>query len=287
MTPEEIQAAADAKAKADAEAAAKAEADAKAKADADAATAAAAAKAEADAKAKADAEAAAARGNQPTEAEAKLIKELMQTKEKARQATDALKAYEGIDAVKVRELMAEKAEAERKDLEKRGEYDRLVKQMGESHAKEQGALKEQLTAREKREAELQAQIDALTVGQAFAGSKVIADEIALPLNKVKSLYGAHFEYKDGAVVGFDKPAGAKDRTMLVDSTGNALAFDAALKKVIEADPDKDALLKSKARSGAGSSTQSRGAQRADTTGESKLTGKDRIAESLRKKPLAK
>jgi hypothetical protein len=282
MTPEEIQAAADAKAKADAEAAAAAEAAAKAKAEADAAAA-----AEAEAKAKAEAEAAAARGNQPSDAEAKLLKELMAEKAKAKQATESLKAYEGIDPVKVRELMKAQQDAERAELEKRGEYDRLVKQMGESHAKEQGVLKEQITARDSRVAEMQAQIDALTVGQAFAGSKVIADEIALPLNKVKSLYGAHFEYKDGAVVGFDKPAGAKDRTMLVDSTGNALAFDAALKKVIEADPDKDALLKSKARSGAGSSTQSRGAQRADTTGESKLTGKDRIAESLRKKPLAK
>jgi hypothetical protein len=54
------------------------------------------------------------------------------------------------------------------------------------------------------------------------------------------------------VVAYDKPAGATDRTVLVDGSGNPLSFDKAIERIVDADPDRDTLRKSKMRAGAGS-----------------------------------
>lgn len=97
-------------------------------------------------------------------------------------------------------------------------------------------------------------ISELTVGSAFAQSQFIRDELALTPSKTRVVYGNHFEFVDGKVVAFDKPAGAANRTPLVDAQGEPLAFEAALKKIVDADPDRDQLLRSKMKQGAASTT---------------------------------
>ncbi|HHJ4449796.1 TPA: hypothetical protein ACQJMR_005500, partial [Raoultella ornithinolytica] len=73
--------------------------------------------------------------------------------------------------------------------------------------------------------------------------------------KARVIYGSHFEIgEDGQVVGYDKPAGAKDRAVLVDGQGNPLAFESAIERILRADPEADALLRSEAKQGAHSKT---------------------------------
>ncbi|MCY1309996.1 hypothetical protein D9M70_601460 [compost metagenome] len=71
-------------------------------------------------------------------------------------------------------------------------------------------------------------------------------------SKARVIYGQHFDLVDGKVVGYDKPRGAANRTALVDSLGEPVQFEEALRKIVEADPDKDHLLKAKVKPGAGS-----------------------------------
>jgi hypothetical protein len=196
------------------------------------------------------------------------------------QANARLKDFDGIDAAQVRALLKEKADAELAKLEAKGEWDRLKQQMADQHAADIAARDQAMTAAQSQVSELQSQIAELTVGNAFGQSKFIADELTLSVAKARRIYGAHFEFKDGAVVAYDKPAGAKERTVLVDSKGEPLSFDAALSKLVDGDPDKDTLIKSKLRAGAGSSTNPAAAPSAKPGVNAPLTGRAKIAAGL-------
>lgn len=228
-----------------------------------------------------------------SDSDAKLLKELMAQKNRAKElaaelegAKKLLSDFDGVDPAKARKLLADEEEAARKAAEARGEYDRLLAQMGERHQTEQAALNGRLSEAQTTVSALQREIAELTVGSAFSGSAFVNSDLTLTATKARVIYGPHFEYKDGKVVGYDKPAGASDRTMLVSSTGEALSFDEALRALVEKDPDRDRLLRGKAKAGAGSATATKGAKAAtelaEKSAESKLTGAAKIAAGLKK-----
>jgi hypothetical protein len=221
---------------------------------------------------------------QPSDAEAKLLKEVMEKKDAIKKTQEALEAankklkdFDGIDPVEIRKLMDERKAAEEKKLAAQGEWEALKKQMNEAHQKDISAKHTEIQELANKSKTLSEQIANLTVGNTFAHSKFIQEELALTTTKARVVYGAHFDYVDGKVVGFDKPAGEKDRTMLVDGKGEALAFEDAISKIVEADPDH--MLRSKAKPGAGSGTQSRGGKVPET--QTKVTGRERIVEALK------
>ena len=70
---------------------------------------------------------------------------------------------------------------------------------------------------------------------------------------MQKIYGEHFEVgEDGKMVAYDKPSGAKERTKIVDRDGNPASFDVALQRIIDSDPDKDTIIRSKVREGSDS-----------------------------------
>lgn len=204
-------------------------------------------------------------GTSVTDAEAKLLKEVMEKKGKLKQAEEKvatletrLREFDGIDPAAVRALLKEKQDAETAQLEARGEFSRVKEQMVEAHGRELTSVREQLSAANAESARLAGVIAELTVGNAFASSNFIKEELTLPVNKARTLYGAHFEFKEGKVVAYDKPAGSAERTVLVDGKGDPLSFEEALNKIVSSDPDRDQILKSKIKTGAGSKTHATG-----------------------------
>lgn len=246
-------------------------------ADADAA---AKAKADADAKASATADAEAARKAATTET-AKLAKA-----EAARKAAEAdlaaarkdLERYKGIDPDKVRALQASEEAAEEAARLKRGEFDQVKKQMVDKHQSEMAQEAAKLAESAAKLDSLQTTIENLTVGNSFSASAFLASDTVLTGSKARKLYGDHFDVVEGEVVGFDKPRGAKGRAPLVDGSGANLGFEAALKFVINADPEKEMLLRAKGAPGAGSDAGKRAVEKAK-----KPTGSptDRMAAILR------
>jgi hypothetical protein len=262
-----------------------------------------AAKATADAAAAAEAERlaaeAAAKAKEPalTDTEAKLLKEAMKAKKDlkaAKEAADAasarLAAFGDVDPDEVKALVeakraneAAQAEAERTAAEKRGEYDRLLKQ-----------TRDEAEARVKAQADradaLQAQIDEaaqrekdLVIGMNFNGSKFLSENTVLSGPKARKLFGEHFEIEDGEPVAYDKPRGAKERTPIVDTkTGAPLAFDAALEKIMKGDPDFEGLAKSKLKPGA-SSTAATHAANTQTQAKKPPRGSAIIANNLKRR----
>jgi len=218
---------------------------------------------------------------------AALLREVMEKKNKLREAEkkaaealEQLKKFEGIDPDKVRELLRREAEAERQAAEAKGDFERVKAMMVEEHEREKKALQERIAQLEAETGSFRSTINELTIGNSFATSSYIRDSLTLTPTKARALYASHFELQDGRVVGYDKPAGAKDRTMLVGADGNPLSFDAAMKKIIEADPDKDTLIKAKVTPGSGSTHS--GQQPTKTTKPSIGFGVDRIRASFEK-----
>ncbi len=123
--------------------------------------------------------------------------------------------------------------------------------MAEEHEK---AVKD----KESRLAELQGVVDTLnsringmTVSTNFAASRFIAEETLLSAAKAQKLFGDHFEIEDGRMVPYDAPRGAAKRSPLVDARGEPLAFDEAIKRIVESDADRDIILKAKSKPGTG------------------------------------
>ncbi|ESM42876.1 hypothetical protein L400_04667 [Enterobacter hormaechei] len=194
---------------------------------------------------------------------ADLLKENMKRKEKERTLADQLAQYGDIDPARARQLLeAEQAaetarrEAEQAELERRGEFDAVKKQMIEAHQTELAQRDERYSALESENAALKAQLVEMTVGASFSGSAFLRDKVLMTPAKARVIYGSHFEVgEDGSVVGFDKPAGQKERAVLVDGEGKPLPFESAIERILRADPEADALLRSEAKQGAGSNSK--------------------------------
>lgn len=170
-------------------------------------------------------------------------------------AREALKQFEGIDPVAVKKLLNDQKTAEEKALAAAGDWERLKTRMAEEHSREITALQAQLAEANSKISNTVSTINDLSVGTQFSQSKFIIEEMTLTPAKARVIYGDHFDVEDGKVVGYDKPKGAANRTAMVDQYGNPVSFEEALKKIVEADPEKDELLKSKIKPGAGSESK--------------------------------
>lgn len=217
------------------------------------------------AQAAADAAALAAGKKAPSDEEARLLKENMKKKgELAKSAEDIgklqaqLKAFEGIDPEAIRKMLGEQKNAEDKQLEAKGDYERLKQRMAEEHVKEVKTLQDQLLEIQGKLGKATGTINELSIGTQFGQSKFIGEELTLTASKAKVIYAEHFDLEDGKIVGYDKPRGATSRTALVDQYGNSVAFDEAMRKIVDADPEKDYLLRSKAKPGASSDSKKGG-----------------------------
>lgn len=255
----------------------------------DAAAKAAAEKAEADAAAAA----AAGEGNddgkpKPSDREAELLKDVMKQKDAnktLKAQLDALsKQLDGVDLEEYRTIKAQQAEAteaakkaEQDRLLKEGEFDKVKEQMLAQHNEALDAVKSQLTEKDEKLAQANKIIEELTIGSGFSASKFITESTIYTPSKARRLYGEHFDVVDGKVVAYDQPRGVEGRTPLVDAAGKPVDFDTAMKRIIEADPEKDDILLSDLKSGANSDPSRGGKQEKNDTPKS---ARDKISNGI-------
>lgn len=216
-----------------------------------------------------------------------LLGEVMKKKTKLSDNERTLKEYGDISPAKARELLeierkaeASRIDAERAAAEKAGDFERVKEMMADQHRLEVEALNARLNGTQTRESELVTTINELTVGNSFSGSIFIRDNLTLSSAKTRVLYGDHFDTEGGKVTAYDKPRGAANRTALVDSHGNPLDFEASIERIILGDPDKDSILKSKMRKGAGSRHQNLDTDEIKKSGDDELYGASRISATI-------
>lgn len=241
----------------------------------------------------------------PSDAEAVLLKDVMKWKGKAQDAdakistlndeianlkassTELQTALGGLDVEAIKALVKQQKDAEVADLEKKGDYDRIVAQMKDENEREIQKYEAKTTELAGQIEELQKQLDGraqeieqMTVGRSFSESEFIREQSVLPASVARREFGSNFEYEDGQIVGYDKPAGEKDRTKLVDGAGRPLSFDEALTRLYERHPDSKSLVRSKAKPGAGSTTET---QTGNTSDSTPLSGVEKIRLGLQGK----
>lgn len=177
------------------------------------------------------------------------------------EATNKLKSFDGIDPAKIKELIESEAKAKeeaekarREQIEKSGDIEKIKKMMAEDHARQVAEIQKQVEANKTQLDSAQKVIEDLTVGSAFSQSQYIAKELVLTPAIARQVYANHFDVVNGKIVPFDKPRGEAGRTQLVNASGNTLSVDEALKKLVEASPDRDKLVRSTIKPGAGSHT---------------------------------
>ncbi len=217
---------------------------------------------------------------------AALLREVMDKKAKlatadaaTAAATAALAAYNGVDPKKVQDLLKKEAEAEAAAALAKGDFETLKTMMAAEHARDIAALQAQIATLTEKTTGSDKVIDGLTMGAAFANSKFILENLIVSPSKARTIYGAHFEMKDGKMVGYDKPAGETGRAMLVTATGEPMDFEVALERIVAADPDKKDMTKVKVIPG--STSKSTVANAADKSGDKpQLHGVSRISAGL-------
>lgn len=194
----------------------------------------------------------------PTDAEAKLLKELMERKasEKALKAQiDALTGSLGdLKADDVAKLVQEKKDRERADLEKRGEYDRILEQVKGEHSKTVEALKAEIESLKGETSKRADELVELTVGRSFSESQFIRDRSVLPASIARREFGSYVDLVDGAPVVYDKPRGQAERTPIVGADGKPKSFEEGIAQLYEKHPESKSLLKALGNPGAGSHT---------------------------------
>lgn len=195
----------------------------------------------------------------PSDSEAKLLKEAMKWKDKARDAEKAFKAIQeqlgDIDPATARKLAEEAKDRQRTELEKKGEYDRILQQMRDENKKLIDAKDTQLSDVQTQLAEAHNKIKDLTVGTQFRSSEFIAKQSTLPPTIAQKEFGDYFEFEDGQMVPYNKPRGDAERTPLVDVDGNPKSFDKAIAELYAQHPEAKSLIKTTVKAGAGSKNQ--------------------------------
>jgi hypothetical protein len=176
-------------------------------------------------------------------------------------AREATAKFDGIDpevarenARKIEEAAAAAREAEEAKARAEGNFERLRELQNEEFEARLAALTEERDAARAEVVDLRTTAQKATVSKTFASSEFFSKETILSVSKAERLYGDFVEIEDGEVVVYDAPRGTAKRAKVMDARGNPLAFDVAIKKVVDAEPDKDTILKSKVNPGGGSKT---------------------------------
>ena len=215
--------------------------------------------------------------------------ELNARDEELTQLKNQLKEF-GTDASTVKEMLAERKKAEEDALLAEKNYDELKSRMADEHAK---AIKElsEASGQEKSELEkaLKKQVainNELLVSNAFSNSTYVQKNLLITAPKARKLYEDHFEIEEGKLVGYSAPNTAGKRVPLVDASGEPKTFDEAIEEIVSKDPDKDSIIRSKAKAGSRSKS-SPDAKGSDTPRESNLFGVTKIAAARAKQKSQK
>lgn len=183
---------------------------------------------------------------------ANLLKEVMAKKAK-------LQEYEGINAEEAKKLLEEKKKAEEaqkkaemEQAEKENNWEAVKKQMNEQHEAQKNELQKQIDSLREQIAQNQKEKETLLINNKFEESRFIRENLVLSPNKTRALYGSYFDVEGNELVAYNAPKGSANRARLVDVNGNNLTFDKAIEKIVNLDPDKNTLLKSKVHVGSGS-----------------------------------
>lgn len=186
--------------------------------------------------------------------------EAREHRERAEAAEKALKAFDGIeDAAAARKALETFKNLDQKKLVDAGEVERLKGDINK-------AWQEKLDAEAKRAQTLEQQLHGEIVGGAFARSKFITENLAIPADMAQAFFGRYFKVEEGKLRAVDVNGNPiHSRT----NPGSPASFDEAIEFHVESYPSKTSILKATQGAGSGAPTggTSHGGGKTITRGE--------------------
>ena len=156
-----------------------------------------------------------------------------------------VKAFEGLDPVKVKEALGIVQNLDAKKLVDAGEVDKVKAEITDALKKTYEPQIQQLTT--ERDA-VQQQLHSELIGGGFARSKFIQDNIAVPMDMIQATFGKNFQIENGKVVA----VGADGQKIYSRARpGEVADFDEALESLVGGYQHKDSILKGGQGSGGG------------------------------------
>ncbi|MFA7308198.1 MAG: DUF6651 domain-containing protein [Hyphomicrobium sp.] len=169
-------------------------------------------------------------------------------RERAEAAERTLKTFEGLDAAKARDALEKLSTIDQKKLIDAGEVEKVKAEI-------QKALEVKIADAEKRATDLEGQLYSEKIGGAFKSSEFIKNKIAIPSEFVESRFGNNFKIEDGKVVAFDQNG---NKIYSAAKPGELADFDEALSILVNANPQRDNILKGTGSNGTGAKTSNGG-----------------------------
>ena len=156
-----------------------------------------------------------------------------------------VKAFEGLDPVKVKEALGIVQNLDAKKLVDAGEVDKVKAEITDALKKTYEPQIQQLTT--ERDA-VQQQLHSELIGGGFARSKFIQDNIAVPVDMIQATFGKNFQIENGKVVA----VGADGQKIYSRTRPGGIAdFDEALETLVGGYQYKDSILKGSQSQGGG------------------------------------
>lgn len=163
-------------------------------------------------------------------------------RERAEAAEKSLGAFSGLDdPAAARKALETVAALDQKKLIDAGEVERVRAEIAKGF---EAKLSEERAAREAAESQLYSE----KIGGNFARSKLIADRLAIPSDLVQARFGSAFKVENGEVIAYDAQG---QKIYSRARPGELATFDEALEVLVDAYPNRDAILRSSGASGGG------------------------------------
>lgn len=205
-------------------------------------------------------------------------------RERAEEAENKLKAYEGIeDPDKAREALETVANLDSGALVSAGKVKEIqdaARQAAEERVLLAGKAAEQRIKDITGERDgLQSELHSEKVGGAFNRSKFITEKCSIPVDLVQHRFGNHFKVEGKDVVGYDS---AGNKIYSRAKPGELAGFEEAIEIIIDAYPYKEQILAGTNNSGGGSEHATGGRPARAQKGDMGGTHKERV-EALKSK----
>lgn len=168
--------------------------------------------------------------------------EAKEQREAKEAALEKLKQYEGLDAAKAREALEKLKAIDEKQLLDMGKVDELKQQITNN-------FQTQLNEKETALKELQTKYDDMLIGNVFANSEYVRNNINVPRDMYEAVFRKNFKVENGTVVAYDNN---NNRLYSVENAGEFATPEEALKILTEHHPQKEVILRANVPSGSGS-----------------------------------
>ncbi len=162
---------------------------------------------------------------------------------RAEQAEAALKPFEGLDPAEARKAIDTLKTVDLEKMVDSGQIETVRNEIKSQYEKD-------LAERDKQLNDVTGQLHSTLLNSAFASSKFIAENIAVPADMLMATFAKNFKVDGSSVVAI-----GSDGNPLYSKTryGEVADFDEALGLLVESYPHKDSILKAPSGGGTGNS----------------------------------